>query len=84
MSIYGLMSSNGKTGLGWEDRNTYTGEGGGMQMDEDGGFMWNFTGDDDDGGGGDWGGRGNTPEGIAKPGLAVHIMPINGMTVSNI
>jgi hypothetical protein len=43
MSIYGLMSSNGKTGLGWEDKNTYTGDGGGMQMDEDGGFMWNFS-----------------------------------------
>lgn len=28
MSIYGLMSSNGKTGLGWEDKNTYTGDGG--------------------------------------------------------
>ncbi|MBK7691984.1 MAG: hypothetical protein IPJ31_13045 [Bacteroidetes bacterium] len=32
MSIYGLMSSNSKTGLGWEDKNTYTGDGGGMQM----------------------------------------------------
>jgi hypothetical protein len=47
-SVYGLMSSNGETGLGWEDRNTYTGSGGGMQMDEDGGFMWNFSSDDDD------------------------------------
>ncbi len=64
MSIYGLMSSNGKTGLGWEDKNTYTGDGGGMQMDEDGGFMWNFSGDEEDGV--DWGGRGNTPEGITK------------------
>lgn len=66
MSVYGLMSSNGKTGLGWEDKNTYAsdGSGGGMQMDEDGGFMWNFSSDDDDGT--DWGGRGNTPEGITK------------------
>ncbi len=61
MSAYGLMSSNGKTGLGWEDRNTYTGSGGGMQMDEDGGFMWNFSSDDDDFGGGR-----SVPEGITK------------------
>lgn len=64
ISVYGLMSSNGKTGLGWEDKNTYTGDGGGgMQMDEDGGFMWNMSSDDDDV---DWGGRNNTPEGITK------------------
>ncbi len=61
-SVYGLMSSNGKTGLGWEDRNTYTGSEG-PQMDEDGGFMWNFSSDDDDEI--DWGGR-KTPEGITK------------------
>jgi hypothetical protein len=62
MSLYGLMSSNGKTGLGWEDRNKYTGDGGNMQMDEDGGFMWNFNNDDDDGPA--WGNA--TPEGITK------------------
>ena len=61
MSAYALMSSNGETGLGWEDRNTYTGSGGGMQMDEDGGFMWNFSSDDDEPGFG----RGS-PEGITK------------------
>lgn len=61
-SVYGLMSSNGKTGLGWEDKNTYTGSEG-PQMDEDGGFMWNFSGDEDDEI--DWGGR-KTPEGITK------------------
>ena len=48
MSIYGLMSSNGKTGLGWEDRNKYTGDGNNMQMDEDGGFMWSFYDDGDE------------------------------------
>lgn len=49
MSVYGLMSSNGKTGLGWEDRNAYTGDGGGgMQMDEDGAFIWNSNSEDDD------------------------------------
>jgi len=62
MSVYGLMSSNGKTGLGWEDRNKYTGEGGNMMMDEDGGFMWNSYDDDDDGR--QWGN--NIPEGITK------------------
>ncbi|MBL7764454.1 MAG: outer membrane beta-barrel protein [Chitinophagaceae bacterium] len=62
LSIYGVMSSNGKTGLGWEDRNTYTGEGGGMSMDEDGGFMWTVTDDGDDDNS-----RGfSIPEGITK------------------
>lgn len=65
MSVYGLMSSNGKTGLGWEDKNTYAsdGSGGGMQMDEDGAFMWNFSGDEDEG---DGFGRGGIPEGFTK------------------
>ncbi len=62
MSVYGLMSSNGKTGLGWEDKNKYTGDGGNMSMDEDGGFIWNFYDGDEDGGG--WGN--NIPEGITK------------------
>ncbi len=63
MSAYGLMSSNGRTGLGWQDKNTYTGSGGGMQMDEDGGFMWTFSDDEDDNTG-----RGgmSSPEGITK------------------
>ena len=62
ISAYGLMSSNGKTGLGWEDRNAFSGgEGGGMQMDEDGGFVWNMSSGDDD----DNFGRG-VPEGITK------------------
>lgn len=62
MSAYGIMSSNGKTGLGWEDRNTYTGSGGGMQMDEDGGFMWNVSSEDGD----DFGGGRSIPEGLTK------------------
>jgi hypothetical protein len=64
MSIYGLMSSNGKTGLGWEDRNKYTGDGGNMSFDEDGGFMWNFDADNEDGQ--DFGGRNAQQEGITK------------------
>ncbi|MBK7763155.1 MAG: TonB-dependent receptor [Bacteroidetes bacterium] len=62
MSAYALMSSNGKTGLGWEDRSKYTGSNSGMQMDEDGGFMWTMSDDDDDGS--NW--RGQIPEGITK------------------
>jgi len=62
MSLYGLMSSNGKTGLGWEDKNKYTGDGGNMMMDDDGGFMWNFYDSGDDGGN-----FGNgIPEGLTK------------------
>ena len=64
MSVYGLMSSNGKTGLGWEDRNKYTGDGGNMQMDEDGGFMWNFYDSDEEEGSGRWGN--GVPEGLTK------------------
>lgn len=63
MSIYGLMSSNGKTGLGWEDQNTYAGTGDNMQMDEDGMFMWNITSENED----DSPSWGNSiPEGITK------------------
>lgn len=62
MSVYGLMSSNGKTGLGWEDKNKYTDGGGGPTMDEDGGFMWTSNDDDDDI---DWGSR-KVPEGVTK------------------
>lgn len=62
ISAYGLMSSNGKTGLGWEDKNKYTGDGPSMQMDEDGGFMWNsFDGEED---GNSWGAQ--IPEGYTK------------------
>ncbi len=62
MSLYGLMSSNGKTGLGWDDKNKYTGDGGNMMMDEDGGFIWNAYDNEDDGGN-----FGNgIPEGLTK------------------
>lgn len=63
MSVYGLMSSNGKTGLGWEDKNKYTGDAPGMQMDEDGGFMWNFYDSEDDDSN-PW--RNSIPEGFTK------------------
>lgn len=52
ISAYGLMSSNGKTGLGWNERQQYTGAEGPTMSDE--GFMWTMNSDDDDI---DWGGR---------------------------
>ncbi len=53
ISAYGIMSSNGTTGLSWEDRQKY-GSGNNMSfMDEDGGIsMTFFTDDDEDGDGG--------------------------------
>lgn len=63
MSAFGLMSSNGRTGLGWQDKNTYTGSNAGMQMDEDGGFMWNISDDEDENA--NPGGM-SSPEGITK------------------
>jgi hypothetical protein len=59
-SLYGLMSSLGKTGLGWEDRNAYTGQAENMVMNEDG-FMTMTRGGDDDN---NWGNQ--IPEGITK------------------
>lgn len=66
ISVYGLMSSNGKTGLGWEDKQTYAGKDG-PSMDEDGGFIWSSDDDDDDGF--NWGGS-KTPEGITNAWVA--------------
>lgn len=48
-SLYGLMSSIGKTGLGWDDRNAYTGQAENMQMSEDGG-MYTMSDGGDEGG----------------------------------
>ncbi|MEZ5046199.1 MAG: TonB-dependent receptor [Chitinophagaceae bacterium] len=61
-SLYGIMSSNGKTGLGWEDKNKYTDQGSSFGFDEDGGWIWNSNDDEDDFS--SWGNR--TPEGITK------------------
>lgn len=62
LSAYGLMSSNGKTGLGWDDRNKFADDGNSPNFMSDEGFSWNFT--DNDGDNIDWGGRRN--EGITK------------------
>lgn len=59
-SMYGVMSSLGKTGLGWEDRRTYTGTGNDFQMDDEVGFIWNSNDDEDDN---SWG---SVREGLVK------------------
>jgi hypothetical protein len=63
LSAYGLMSSNGITGLGWEERNQFGSSNQNMTMDDDNGFMFTTeSGTMEDGGNGNWG----TPEGITK------------------
>lgn len=63
-SLYGLSNSIGKTGLGWDDRNAYTGQGENMQMSEDGGFMMTDNMNADDVGSNSW--NNMMPEGITK------------------
>ncbi|HLL42891.1 MAG TPA: outer membrane beta-barrel family protein [Segetibacter sp.] len=46
LSIYGIMSSTGKTGLSWDERGKY-GESGNMDYDEDGGYWFSSGGDDE-------------------------------------
>jgi hypothetical protein len=47
VSAYGIMSSTGKTGLGWDERNSYGSGGGGMEYDDDfGGFVINGSNDE--------------------------------------
>ena len=48
LSAYGIMSSTGKTGLDWTEREKY-GSGSNMEYDSDGGyFMWSGSNDDFD------------------------------------
>ncbi len=48
LSAYGIMSSTGKTGLDWSEREKY-GSGGNVEYDSDGGyFMWSGSNDDFD------------------------------------
>ncbi len=46
LSVYGIMSSTGKTGLNWEERGKY-GEDNSMEYDEDGGFYFSSGGSDE-------------------------------------
>lgn len=46
LSVFGIMSSTGKTGLDWSEREKY-GSGSNMEYNSDGGyFMWNGSNDD--------------------------------------
>jgi hypothetical protein len=58
LSMYGIMSSTGKTGLNWQESEKFGGNNG-MQYDADGGFFYSFSsGDDFEGGGGSFYGQG--------------------------
>lgn len=46
LSVYGIMSSTGKTGLDWGERGKY-GENNDFEYDEDGGFFFSNGGDDE-------------------------------------
>ena len=46
LSVYGIMSSTGKTGLNWEERGKYS-ESSSMDYDEDGGYFFSASGDDE-------------------------------------
>ncbi|HYK43644.1 MAG TPA: outer membrane beta-barrel protein [Parafilimonas sp.] len=47
ISAYGIMSSTGRTGLNWDEQNSYGESGGGLEFNDDfGGFM--FFGNNDD------------------------------------
>lgn len=44
-SVYGIMSSTGKTGLNWQEQEKF-GEGIDLQSTEDGGIYWDYRGDE--------------------------------------
>jgi hypothetical protein len=46
VSVYGIMSTTGKTGLNWDERGKY-GEGPNMEATDDGGFYFSFNNDDE-------------------------------------
>lgn len=58
LSAFGIMSNTGTIGLGWEDRNKYSGSGNSnVEVNEDGGITQYWNGDDDEFGG--WDGKYN-------------------------
>jgi len=57
LSVYGIMSSTGKTGLSWDESSKY-GENNNMEYDEDGGYFFTSGGDDEFGNYGSFGGQG--------------------------
>jgi hypothetical protein len=58
LSAFGIMSNTGTIGLGWEDKDKYSGSGNtNVEVNEDGGITQYWNGDDDEFGG--WDGRYN-------------------------
>lgn len=57
LSVYGIMSSTGKTGLNWEENGKY-GQSGGLDYDDDGGFFFSFNNDDEFDNNGSFNGQG--------------------------
>jgi hypothetical protein len=57
LSVYGIMSSTGKTGLSWQESSKY-GENNGMEYNEDGGFYFSGGGGDEFDSYGSFGGQG--------------------------
>ncbi len=47
LSVYGIMSSTGKTGLNWQEKGKYGGGGDNMEYDEDGGYFVSYGGNDE-------------------------------------
>lgn len=57
ISVYGIMSSTGKTGLSWEESSKF-GDNNNLEYDEDGGFFFSSGGDEFDNWGGGFRGQG--------------------------
>jgi len=56
-SVYGIMSSTGKTGLDWQESNKFGGDNG-FEYNEDGGFFFSYNNDDEFDNYGSFGGQG--------------------------
>lgn len=57
LTVYGIMSSTGKTGLSWDENSKY-GENNNMEYNEDGGYFFSYGGDDEFDNYGSFGGQG--------------------------
>lgn len=57
LTVYGIMSSTGKTGLSWDENSKY-GENNNMEYNEDGGYFFSNGGDDEFDNYGSFGGQG--------------------------
>src|SRR5690606_30969877 len=57
VSAFGIVSNTGRAGLGWSDRERYTGSSTGISYDEENGVQYTFNGGDEDDLSGGWDGR---------------------------